>query len=62
MKKVTHAVVWTNGMVMAFDAAGQQVPEYQGRKEEVLEKIKIDFPDADIKNGDWNRLRGIPEV
>jgi len=42
-------------MVSSFDAAGNQVPEYQGRATDILSKIKADFPNADIRNGDWNR-------
>lgn len=44
--EVTVAYVFPNGMVMAFDAAGEQVPEYQGTKEDVLPKLKRDFPKA----------------
>ncbi len=42
--------VWTfsnNGMVMACDAFGEQVPEYQGRLEDVEAAIHRDFPDAE---------------
>ncbi len=42
--------VWTfsnNGMVMAVNAAGEQVPDYQGRLEDVEAKIRRDFPDAE---------------
>lgn len=42
--------VWTfsnNGMVMACDEAGEQVPEYQGRLEDVEARIRRDFPDAE---------------
>jgi hypothetical protein len=42
-------------MVTAFDGAGNQVPEYQGRASDVLAKLKCDFPNADVRNGDWNR-------
>lgn len=42
-----------NGMVMAFDRAGQQVPEYQGRHRDVVEKIRRDFPAVEIKDADW---------
>ena len=42
--------VWTfsnNGMVMAVDENGDQVPEYQGRLGEVRDKIRADWPDAE---------------
>lgn len=49
---VVNVYVWNNGMVMAFNSKGYQVPEYQGRREDVLDKIKRDFPDAVIKGED----------
>ena len=33
-----------NGMVMVFDKKGEQIPEYQGRYEEVKESILKDAP------------------
>ncbi len=42
--------VWTfsnNRMVMAVNAAGEQVPDYQGRLEDVEAKIRRDFPAAE---------------
>lgn len=52
---VVKAYVWQNGMVMAFDKNGNQVPDYQGRKEDVLDKLKRDFPAADIEGAIWAR-------
>jgi hypothetical protein len=46
--KVASAYVFANGMVMAFDADGQQAPEYQGPKDEVVPKLQRDFPDLQI--------------
>jgi hypothetical protein len=43
---VTHVCFYVNGMVMAFDESGEQVPHYQGVYEHVVAKIKADFPDA----------------
>lgn len=31
---------WANGMIMVFDARGQQMPEYQGVTDEVMPKIR----------------------
>lgn len=57
-QEVLKVIVWQNGMVMAFDRSGKQVPEYQGREEDVLPKIKRDFPDVVIDRGSWsNRVR-----
>lgn len=53
MSKVVKAVLWTNGMVMAFDQAGQQVPEYQGRGHKIIPLLRRDFPDLLIIGGDW---------
>ncbi len=33
-----------NGMVMVFDADGEQVPEYQGQYEEVKESVLREAP------------------
>jgi hypothetical protein len=44
---VVRVWTFTNGMVMACDAAGQQVPEYNGRLTEVAERIRRDFPEAE---------------
>lgn len=33
-----------NGMVMVFDAEGEQIPEYQGKYEEVKGSILRDAP------------------
>lgn len=44
--RVVHVRPWANGMVMAFDALGEQVPAYQGLREDVEARIRADFPDA----------------
>jgi hypothetical protein len=49
---VTNAYLFGNGMVMAFDGGGKQVPEYQGTKEEVVPKLRRDFPRLVIKGLD----------
>jgi len=41
---IDHAVKFSNGMVMVFDENGEQMPEYQGRYEEVKDKILADAP------------------
>lgn len=52
MSEVVNAYVFQNGMVMAFDARGQQVPEYQGPRDEAVPKLQRDFPDLEIKGLD----------
>lgn len=43
-RKITKVYFWTNGMVTVFDQFGEQMPDYQGRREEVIEKIFRDAP------------------
>jgi len=44
-----------DGMVMAFDKKGQQIPEYQGQYEGVKEGILKDAPpDAVFSHGFWD--------
>lgn len=39
-RKISAVYCWRNGMVMVFDQHGDQMTEYQGRREVVLPKIK----------------------
>ena len=48
---------FTNGMVMVFDEAGHQMPEYQGRLEEVRKKINDAAPDVPWSYGSWRGRR-----
>jgi hypothetical protein len=54
---VVKAILWQNGMVMAFDERGMQVPEYQGPGDEVIPKLRKDYPHLHISNMEWNRDR-----
>ena len=45
---LTKAYQFANGMVMAFDQNGQQMPEYQGSLDEVQAKILADYPAVKI--------------
>lgn len=40
-------VVWDNDMVIAFDKDGNQIPEWNGKKEEIWEKIRSQGIDPD---------------
>lgn len=51
--KLSRVILWTNGMVMAFDTDGRQVPEYQGPGAEVIPRIRRDFPGLVIEGMDW---------
>jgi hypothetical protein len=50
--EVIEAYIFRNGMVMAFDVWGKQVADYQGRRDEVLPRIRQDFPEAKIVGED----------
>jgi len=43
---IDHAVKFSNGIVLCFDENGEQMPEYQGRYEEVKDKILADAPQS----------------
>ena len=38
--QISKVIVWQNGMVMTFDQAGQQLPEFQGHRDDVLPLIR----------------------
>ena len=44
-----HIILWESGMVMAFDAAGKQMPELQGHASEVLEKVMAATEDVRVR-------------
>lgn len=52
--KVTRAIRWSNGILMCFDDEGKQVPEYQGVADEVLPRLRKDFPNLAIDEGNWS--------
>ena len=42
--EITNVIRWKNGMVMIFDQNGDQMPEYQGKWEDLKHKIVEDMP------------------
>ena len=49
---------WQGGQVMVFDQFGDQMPELQGRKEDVWEKIQArKRADTDFHTGHWRSGR-----
>jgi hypothetical protein len=54
-RKITDVYIWQNGMVMTFDQFGEQMPEYQGRREEVLDKIRAVYDGPIACNCVWPR-------
>ena len=59
---VVRAILWSNGMVMAFDESGQQVPDYQGRGAEVIPRLRRKYPDLKIEGMDWQTDVRDPET
>src|SRR5437879_12827442 len=52
--EIMAVYVWQNEMVMVFDTAGQQVPEYQGYLADVGERLAAVFPRELWQHGSWN--------
>jgi len=50
--QIANVYHFGNGMVMVFDADGQQVPEYQGRYEDVIDKLRAVYSGPIIAT-DW---------
>jgi hypothetical protein len=48
--KIAAVYVFKHGMVMTFDQYDQQMPEYQGRREDVIDKIRAVY-DGPIHEG-----------
>jgi hypothetical protein len=51
--RITNVYTFANGMCMVFDQYGQQMPEFQGRTEEYMPKIKAAGYTGDIPHGSW---------
>lgn len=41
---IREVIFWKNGMVTVYDGDGKQLPEYQGKASEVIDKIVRDAP------------------
>jgi hypothetical protein len=59
MTDVKSVYLWANGMVMTFNAAGQQIPELQGRYTPELEAAIRARSDAATE---WYGFNGVPCV
>ena len=46
IEMIDHVIKFSNGMLMVFDENGKQIPEYEGRYEEVRDKILADAPES----------------
>lgn len=56
-RKLTRVMCWENGMVMAFDQFGEQMPDFQGRKADVWDKICDAATNDTVIEGDVVPLR-----
>ena len=54
--RITNCYVFGNGMVMTFDQHGHQMPEYQGHRSEVWDKIRAVY-NGPIVGMVWNDVR-----
>lgn len=45
MNKPKRAILFATGILAVFDERGEQIPEYQGRSNEVLPRLLADYPD-----------------
>jgi hypothetical protein len=52
---ITAVYNWANGMTMVFDQFGNQMPEYQGRTEKVMPKIREAGFTGDVPVSVWPR-------
>ena len=59
---IKTAIRLGNNMVMVFDEEGEQIPEYQGHYEDVVESVLMDaLPDAAFTH-DLINANGLPRV
>lgn len=46
-------IVWSNGIVRCFDAAGRQIPRYQGPLARVRARLALAYPERHWLAGRW---------
>jgi hypothetical protein len=52
---ITSVYSFVNGMTMVFDQDGKQMPDYQGRTEEVMPKIRAAGYTESVPVQEWPR-------
>jgi hypothetical protein len=52
-RRIKRVIVWQNGLTMVFDQYGEQMPEYQGRLDEIEETLAAAFPRERWEYGNW---------
>jgi hypothetical protein len=57
-----RAFTFPNGMMIVFDEHDEQVPDYQGRADEKLPKLRADFPDCEVNSARWDGSRDNPII
>jgi hypothetical protein len=55
MEFPVKVIIWQNGMVMAFDSKGEQMPDWKGKHEDLKEKLKTLPKTTIIEHGNWRR-------
>jgi hypothetical protein len=55
--KIAAVYTFANGMCMVFDQHGQQMPEFQGRTDECLPKIRAAGFAGGVTHGTWGGFR-----
>lgn len=55
---IKRVLVFKNDMVAVFDEYGKQMPEYQGPRAEVWEKIRSVYNGPIHMDVDWSRWTG----
>jgi hypothetical protein len=53
---ITNVYSFTNGMTAVFDQHGQQMPEFQGRTEDVMLKIRAAGYTPDVPLASWHAV------
>jgi hypothetical protein len=52
-RRITNVYNWANGMTMVFDQYGEQMPEFQGRTDEVMPKIRAAGFTQEVPTRQW---------
>jgi hypothetical protein len=55
--KIKNVYSFSNGMTMVFDQYGQQMPEFQGRTEDVMPKIRAAGFKEQVPLMEWEPIR-----
>lgn len=51
--KITNVYAFTNGMLMVFDQYGQQMPDYQGKADKMIPKVRAAGYTGEIPYGSF---------